>query len=50
MFDPETLKYDTNGLLPVIAQCAETREVLMLAWMNAEAVLKRCLKPYAVDA
>ena len=38
MFDPETLKYDTNGLLPVIAQCAETREVLMLAWMNAEAV------------
>ena len=38
MFDPETLKYDSNGLLPAIAQCAETREVLMLAWMNAEAV------------
>ena len=40
MFDSETLKYDSNGLLPVIAQCAETREVLMLAWMNAEAVSK----------
>ena len=38
MFNAETLKYDTNGLLPVIAQCAETREVLMLAWMNAESV------------
>ena len=38
MFDPQTLKYDANGLLPVIAQCAETDEVLMLAWMNAEAV------------
>ena len=38
MFDPQTLKYDANGLLPVIAQCAETHEVLMLAWMNAEAV------------
>ena len=38
MFDPQTLKYDAKGLLPVIAQCAETREVLMLAWMNAEAV------------
>ena len=38
MFDPQTLKYDANGLLPVIAQCAENGEVLMLAWMNAEAV------------
>ncbi|MFQ6547919.1 phosphoribosyl-AMP cyclohydrolase [Aestuariibius sp. 2305UL40-4] len=37
-FDPETLSYDARGLLPVIAQEAETGEVLMLAWMNAEAV------------
>ena len=26
-----------NGLLPAIAQDAETGEVLMLAWMNAES-------------
>ncbi len=39
-FDPETLVYDDRGLLPVIAQDAETEEVLMLAWMNAEAVAK----------
>ncbi|MEX2176051.1 MAG: phosphoribosyl-AMP cyclohydrolase [Pirellulaceae bacterium] len=26
-----------NGLLPAIAQDAATREVLMVAWMNAEA-------------
>jgi phosphoribosyl-AMP cyclohydrolase len=26
-----------DGLLPVIAQCAERGTVLMLAWMNAEA-------------
>ncbi len=39
-FDPETLTYDARGLLPVIAQEAATGEVLMLAWMNAEAVTR----------
>lgn len=39
-FDPQTLVYDDRGLLPAIAQDAETGEVLMLAWMNAEAVAK----------
>ncbi len=37
-FDPATLTYDARGLLPVIAQDHATGEVLMLAWMNAEAV------------
>lgn len=37
-FDPETLQIDSRGLLPAIAQDSETGEVLMLAWMNAEAV------------
>ncbi|MBC6437952.1 MAG: phosphoribosyl-AMP cyclohydrolase [Rhodobacteraceae bacterium] len=37
-FDPATLVYNGDGLIPVIAQEAKTREVLMLAWMNAEAV------------
>ena len=37
-FDPATLKYDANGLIPVIAQDAGTAEVLMFAWMNADAV------------
>lgn len=37
-FDPETLRFDANGLVPVVAQDAATGEVLMLAWMNAEAV------------
>ncbi|WP_102110118.1 phosphoribosyl-AMP cyclohydrolase [Oceaniglobus roseus] len=37
-FDPSSLRFDAAGLLPVIAQEAETGEVLMLAWMNAEAV------------
>lgn len=39
-FDPATLRYDTAGLVPCIAQEAETGEVLMLAWMNAEAVAR----------
>ena len=37
-FDPETLVYNDAGLIPVIAQDAESHEVLMMAWMNAEAV------------
>ncbi|APZ54356.1 phosphoribosyl-AMP cyclohydrolase [Salipiger abyssi] len=39
-FDPATLVYDANGLIPCIAQAAETGEVLMMAWMNAESVAK----------
>ena len=37
-FDPATLKYDQNGLIPAIAQDAEDGTVLMMAWMNQEAV------------
>ncbi|MGB1250870.1 MAG: phosphoribosyl-AMP cyclohydrolase [Candidatus Promineifilaceae bacterium] len=40
MFDPTSLKFDAQGLLPVIAQEESTGEVLMLAWMNAAAVGK----------
>ncbi len=29
-----TVKFDANGLVPVIAQRAETGEVLMFAWMT----------------
>jgi len=39
-FDPATLKYNDDGLLPAIAQQHDTGEVLMLAWMNAEAVME----------
>lgn len=40
MFDPASLKYDINGLIPCIAQDADTGEVLMMAWMNAQAVAR----------
>ena len=39
-FDPATLRYNEAGLVPVIAQEASTGEVLMLAWMNVEAVAR----------
>ena len=32
------IKYDANGLVPAIVQDAETDEVLMLAYMNAESL------------
>ncbi|WP_171098916.1 MULTISPECIES: phosphoribosyl-AMP cyclohydrolase [unclassified Ruegeria] len=37
-FDPNTLKFNADGLIPAIAQDEETGEVLMMAWMNAQAV------------
>ena len=30
--------YDANGLVPAIVQDAETRAVLMMAWMNARSL------------
>ncbi|WP_417278328.1 phosphoribosyl-AMP cyclohydrolase [Celeribacter sp.] len=39
-FDAAQLKFDDKGLIPVIAQDHESREVLMMAWMNEEAVKK----------
>lgn len=36
--DPEELVYDDRGLLPAIVQDATTKDVLMLAWVDAEAV------------
>lgn len=32
------VKFDANGLVPVIAQQHDTGEVLMMAWMNRDAV------------
>lgn len=32
------IKFDSHGLVPAIAQQHETREVLMMAWMNAESI------------
>jgi len=39
-FDPETLTYTADGLIPCIAQEEATGEVLMMAWMNAAAVAR----------
>mgnify|MGYP003525594654 FL=1 len=39
-FDPATLPYDERGLVPVIAQDHASGQVLMFAWMNAEAVAR----------
>ncbi len=37
-FNIDTIKFDEAGLVPVIAQSIETEEVLMLAYMNKEAL------------
>ena len=39
-FDVMTLTFNEAGLIPAIAQQVGTGEVLMMAWMNAEAVTR----------
>ncbi len=34
----EKLKWNSDGLMPAIAQDHQSKEVLMLAWMNREAL------------
>ncbi len=36
----DQIKWDAQGLVPVIAQEASTGDVLMFAWMNREALQK----------
>lgn len=37
-FDPASLTYTADGLIPAIAQDHATGEVLMMAWMNENSV------------
>jgi phosphoribosyl-AMP cyclohydrolase len=36
--DIQKLKFDANGLIPAIVQDAQTDQVLMLAYMNAQSL------------
>ncbi len=38
--DLQSLHFDDRGLIPVIAQEDDTGVVLMMAWMNADAIRK----------
>ena len=39
-FDISQIKFDANGLVPAIVQDCATKEVVMLAYMNKESLLK----------
>lgn len=36
----EKLKFDSKGLIPTVVQDSETKDVLMVAWMNADSLQK----------
>ena len=36
----ENLKFDLQGLIPTVVQDANTKDILMVAWMNAESLQK----------
>lgn len=44
----DDIKWDADGLVPAIAQDAATGEVLMVAWMNREALQLTIQKNQAV--
>lgn len=46
--DTMALKWNADGLLPAIAQDADSGEVLMLAWMNAESLARTLAEGRAV--
>ena len=39
-FKISDIKFNEDGLVPVISQCVDTGIILMMAWMNEEAVNK----------
>ena len=43
----EAVKFDEKGLVCAIAQDRQTRRVLMVAWMNAEALQKTVATGFA---
>jgi phosphoribosyl-AMP cyclohydrolase len=44
----DELRWTEDGLIPVIAQQAETGKVLMFAWMNRESLALTVAEGYAV--
>lgn len=43
-----SIRFDADGLVPAIAQQHDTREVLMLAWMNEESIRRSLVERRAV--
>ena len=43
----DAMPFNADGLLPAIAQDADSGEVLMLAWMNREAIERTLTEGYA---
>lgn len=44
----ESIKFDEAGLIPAIAQDASSGQILMVAWMNAEALRETVASKCAV--
>ncbi|MGN0919075.1 MAG: phosphoribosyl-AMP cyclohydrolase, partial [Oxalobacter sp.] len=36
----DIIRWDDQGLMPAVAQDARTKEILMLAWVNREALIE----------
>lgn len=45
--DIDALQFDSNGLIPAVVQQHDTGEVLMVAWMNRDAIRRTLRGPNA---
>ena len=45
-FTLSDVKFNKDGLIPVISQCTNTGKVLMMAWMNKDALEKTLSSKY----
>ena len=45
-FSLSDVKFNKDGLIPVISQCTNTGKVLMMAWMNKDALEKTLSSKY----
>jgi len=45
-FSLSDVKFNKDGLIPVISQCVNTGKVLMMAWMNKDALEKTLSSKY----
>lgn len=45
-FTLSDVKFNKDGLIPVISQCVNTGKVLMMAWMNKDALEKTLSSKY----
>ena len=49
-FQISDINFNKDGLVPVISQCVNTGVILMMAWMNEEALKKQLIQMICITS